>query len=1085
MRKMKLLIVLLLAYSGMKAQNTALQFDGVDDYVEVVSQPHRKNLRISTGFTIEFILRINSVKGKHTLLYQDGRDGVFEIGLDAEMKLYTDFNHENFLSNEPLPVSECIHVSIIYHSSGADIYMNGNPFTTITNAWSGEIFTLSEPFLLGLEQGNPSSAFDGFLENFRIINEVVDNGVIAQYTFKTLPISFPELALYLDGSMKATNKLRDPYYSPTTGYLGGTSHNGAYIPDMVEAHCVSEYDVPESVSYSCQPLPACSTVGLPAGELICNGSFEQYCSVLNGTQPAWVLPEHAFQYTSQSAGGTSLAVPGSDVVKWNPKEGSPDFYVRNGIGSPIGFYPVWGTAQNNWIAFPPNETHNGISNAVACIVSHGPFSESIITTLQQNLMPSTTYQFSGWFYNTTQTVNGSNPPSTFIGFSANLELYLENSNQSQTIFVGGLTVPYFSQVSGNNNWYYGTTTFTTPTPLTSFNRLVVKNNGIQQTLLFIDDLSLMEVNSLCPTPQFPRTISLTPKSGTLPAGTYTDYNGNSINVPTTQTFSHSNHHHAPRIVETDANGNSYVAAYINYDNNHMSTQWVSAYNPTITYSGTSPINRTIDGWSGILVSKYNECGDLMWENVIYNRAHTYLISMRVTPQGDVYILGQSESNGSAGQVLTTTAPGSFSPPPLAGNRVFVARFDANGLNTLLRRLTVTNRNAIDIEITSNDIIVMTNSGNDLEFWSFIPAVPTPITTTTNRNALKSTLHNNILYIAEIENLGQTPVIRIRSYNINTWAVVNSSQLITSNQSFVYPYATINDMKADNNGNIFITGNFNKGLSFIGGTPANFPTSVYQTYQQVMTGGTITGYVAKFTSNLVFEIADFLKPPTQINPFSFVEEYVTTNQFSSYMHDLSLDDNNNVLISGILNDVVWNSNTTISTNAQTFVCKYNNNNLDRMWINPTLGATGNDQYSGTTSIAFNPSDGQHRVVGIFSGTTKLFDNTTITTTGNHEHIFITRLEDLGNSSIFKDEPLAENNVNQGLLVYPNPANDVLNIQSNELSFAYTLLNSTGQIVLKGTSNQSRTELELDNLTNGVYILHIEGQKSEFIKVTISK
>lgn len=677
---MKLLLMLLLAYSGMKAQNTALQFDGVDDFVEVVSQPHRKNLRISTGFTIEFIMRINSFKGKHTLLYQDGRNGVFEIGLDAEMKLYTNFNQESFILSEPMPVNECTHLSIIYHASGADVFQNGNLVSTLTNVWTSEVFSLADPFILGIEPNNPSSAFDGFLENFRILNEVVDNGVISQYTFKTLPISFPELALYLDGSMKATNKLRDLYYSPTTGYLGGINHIAVNIPDLVEPHCVSEFDVPESVSSSCQPLPACSTVGLPAGELICNGSFEQYCSALNGTQPLWVLPEHAFQNTSNSAGGISLAVSGSDVVNWNAYDtiNTPDFYVRNGIGSPIGFYPVWGTAQNNWIAYPPNETHNGISNAVACIVSHGPFSESIVTTLQQNLLPSTTYQFSGWFYNTTQTSNGANPPPTFIGFSANVELYLENSAQTQSVLVGNLTIPYFSQVSGNNNWYYGTTTFTTPTPLTNFNRLIVKNNLLQQTILFIDDLSLMEVNSLCPTPQFPKTISLTPKTGTLPAGTYTDYNGNSFNVPAAQPFSGENHHHSPRIVETDANGNSYVAAYINYDNNHAGAQWVSAYNPTITYSGTSPINRPLDGWSGILVSKYNECGELMWEHVVYNRAHTYLVAMRVTPQGDVYILGEAESNGSAGQVLTTTAPGSLSRAPLAGNRVFVARFDANG-----------------------------------------------------------------------------------------------------------------------------------------------------------------------------------------------------------------------------------------------------------------------------------------------------------------------------------------------------------------------------------------------------------------------
>jgi hypothetical protein len=64
----------------------------------------------------------------------------------------------------------------------------------------------------------------------------------------------------------------------------------------------------------------------------------------------------------------------------------------------------------------------------------------------------------------------------------------------------------------------------------------------------------------------------------------------------------------------------------------------------------------------------------------------------------------------------------------------------------------------------------------------------------------------------------------------------------------------------------------------------------------------------------------------------------------------------------------------------------------------------------------------------------------------------------------------NELAQGIQLYPNPANDVLNIQSSSaLTGEYTLYNASGREVLRGTFTGALTKIDVRNIAPGTYTL----------------
>ena len=74
-------------------------------------------------------------------------------------------------------------------------------------------------------------------------------------------------------------------------------------------------------------------------------------------------------------------------------------------------------------------------------------------------------------------------------------------------------------------------------------------------------------------------------------------------------------------------------------------------------------------------------------------------------------------------------------------------------------------------------------------------------------------------------------------------------------------------------------------------------------------------------------------------------------------------------------------------------------------------------------------------------------------------------------------LAQKIANTKLLVYPNPATDVLNININNSSFKNSevvIYNISGVEVLKTNMANSSTQLNIETLSNGVYLVKVSNQ-----------
>ena len=71
----------------------------------------------------------------------------------------------------------------------------------------------------------------------------------------------------------------------------------------------------------------------------------------------------------------------------------------------------------------------------------------------------------------------------------------------------------------------------------------------------------------------------------------------------------------------------------------------------------------------------------------------------------------------------------------------------------------------------------------------------------------------------------------------------------------------------------------------------------------------------------------------------------------------------------------------------------------------------------------------------------------------------------------------------LSIYPNPANDILNIECTNTEFDYVMFNGMGQMVAKGNANDN-VQISVSGMTKSVYFLHIiTGTQTRVEKVVV--
>ena len=72
----------------------------------------------------------------------------------------------------------------------------------------------------------------------------------------------------------------------------------------------------------------------------------------------------------------------------------------------------------------------------------------------------------------------------------------------------------------------------------------------------------------------------------------------------------------------------------------------------------------------------------------------------------------------------------------------------------------------------------------------------------------------------------------------------------------------------------------------------------------------------------------------------------------------------------------------------------------------------------------------------------------------------------------------------LTVYPNPANDVLVVETQDFAsqpttIAYRITNLMGQTVLSGYITTENQRINISNMSEGIYFITVDGQTVKFV------
>jgi len=198
---------------------------------------------------------------------------------------------------------------------------------------------------------------------------------------------------------------------------------------------------------------------------------------------------------------------------------------------------------------------------------------------------------------------------------------------------------------------------------------------------------------------------------------------------------------------------------------------------------------------------------------------------------------------------------------------------------------------------------------------------------------------------------------------------------------------------------------------------------------------------------------------------FIETSNTGIYKATVSNNVCTDTSNNINLVVLQNPVIGNINGNATPTSLNQPLNYNISNQTNVEYNWTVvnGIIQNGQGTNSINVIW-PNVGNGKVkLKVFNNyncvdSTEL--NTSITSVG-----------------------IDEFNLNNSLMVYPNPTKNTIVITSklNLTNKQFTISNIVGQIVLSGKLNNKETTLNLVDLPNGLYLLNMEGSLDKSIKI----
>ncbi len=153
-----------------------------------------------------------------------------------------------------------------------------------------------------------------------------------------------------------------------------------------------------------------------------------------------------------------------------------------------------------------------------------------------------------------------------------------------------------------------------------------------------------------------------------------------------------------------------------------------------------------------------------------------------------------------------------------------------------------------------------------------------------------------------------------------------------------------------------------------------------------------------------------------------------------------------------------------------------------WLSPNYGATNNSGFTGLPGgLRNNTSVFEFIQENGLWWTTTNFSSTLIWSTylwyafAGVDHNPLYKRYGLSIRCVKNDDTNTEElNTIENLYIYPNPSKDKISIKLPETGFtSITLINSAGQIVIHQFPESPEDEIDISNLTPGIYFIQIEG------------
>ncbi len=488
--------------------------------------------------------------------------------------------------------------------------------------------------------------------------------------------------------------------------------------------------------------------------------------------------------------------------------------------------------------------------------------------------------------------------------------------------------------------------------------------------------------------------------------------------------------------------------------------------------GANTYNLVSAGLSDIFISKVDASGNFVWAKRIGGIASDYGFALTLDKYSNVYVTGYFKG-------VADFDPGAntFNLTPTGSFDVFIAKFDAAGNFGWAKKFD----GASDESCTS---IKVDDFGNIYTVGSFNSATDfDPGANTATLTPLGSTdifiskldAAGNFVWVKQMGGVGldagkaitvdATGNIYVTGYFLGT------SDFDPSTNTANLTSAGVEDIFVSK---LDASGNFLWAKSF-GGTSADYGLSI---------AVDATGNV--FTTGFFYGTADF-DPSTNTNNLTsagqddfFISKldasgnFVWVKQIGSTSYDeaksITMDASSNLYIAGSFNGTVDfdpNLNTTNLTSAggdDVFICKLDPSG-SFVWAK-SFGGTLNDY---ATSIKIDASNKIY-TAGYFSGTGD-FDpsvNTSNLISAGSTDAFIHKMNQGLTTNI------SENNISVALHLFPNPANDQINlIFDSQLTNAnIRLVNSIGQTIFeKRNLNGSNFSFDVSEHATGIYFLEI--------------